>query len=131
RRRHTRSYGDWSSDVCSSDLFIRLFFRIIAARFHNSAQHSPRYTTSSAALIGTMLRDFYKAGGDQRLSRMQSQRFNHQTNLSAYDLSLRQAACEMARKYPSESAKTSSCYARSKFPAWFEGIATATQSAER
>src|SRR5207248_6325415 len=24
RRRHTRSYGDWSSDVCSSDLW-RLF----------------------------------------------------------------------------------------------------------
>src|SRR5437867_2078610 len=23
RRRHTRSYGDWSSDVCSSDLVIR------------------------------------------------------------------------------------------------------------
>src|SRR5437867_9396117 len=23
RRRHTRSYGDWSSDVCSSDLFFR------------------------------------------------------------------------------------------------------------
>src|SRR5437867_8452514 len=22
RRRHTSSYGDWSSDVCSSDLFI-------------------------------------------------------------------------------------------------------------
>src|SRR5207248_6370712 len=22
-RRHTRSYGDWSSDVCSSDLLIR------------------------------------------------------------------------------------------------------------
>src|SRR5207248_8912912 len=21
RRRHTRSYGDWSSDVCSSDLY--------------------------------------------------------------------------------------------------------------
>src|SRR5207248_7075499 len=21
--RHTRSYGDWSSDVCSSDLFLR------------------------------------------------------------------------------------------------------------
>src|SRR5207248_4210892 len=21
-RRHTRSYGDWSSDVCSSDLFV-------------------------------------------------------------------------------------------------------------
>src|SRR5207248_5334806 len=25
RRRHTRSYGDWSSDVCSSDLGIRYF----------------------------------------------------------------------------------------------------------
>src|SRR5437867_7182710 len=24
RRRHTRSYGDWSSDVCSSDLLERL-----------------------------------------------------------------------------------------------------------
>src|SRR5438094_5646836 len=24
RRRHTRSYGDWSSDVCSSDLVSRL-----------------------------------------------------------------------------------------------------------
>src|SRR5438094_1919387 len=24
RRRHTRSYGDWSSDVCSSDLVKRL-----------------------------------------------------------------------------------------------------------
>src|SRR5207248_8714056 len=25
RRRHTRSYGDWSSDVCSSDLVSRRF----------------------------------------------------------------------------------------------------------
>src|SRR5207248_5551913 len=24
RRRHTRSYGDWSSDVCSSDLVCKL-----------------------------------------------------------------------------------------------------------
>src|SRR5207248_8127750 len=23
RRRHTRSYGDWSSDVCSSDLSVK------------------------------------------------------------------------------------------------------------
>src|SRR5207248_8295527 len=26
RRRHTRSYGDWSSDVCSSDLGRRLIY---------------------------------------------------------------------------------------------------------
>src|SRR5207248_4121356 len=25
-RRHTRSYGDWSSDVCSSDLFSSVWF---------------------------------------------------------------------------------------------------------
>src|SRR5207248_6635663 len=25
RRRHTRSYGDWSSDVCSSDLLNQTF----------------------------------------------------------------------------------------------------------
>src|SRR5207248_5232112 len=28
RRRHTRSYGDWSSDVCSSDLQTRGFLDI-------------------------------------------------------------------------------------------------------
>src|SRR5207248_8564928 len=27
RRRHTRSYGDWSSDVCSSDLEMDLTIR--------------------------------------------------------------------------------------------------------
>src|SRR5437867_11667762 len=27
RRRHTRSYGDWSSDVCSSDLSAREVLR--------------------------------------------------------------------------------------------------------
>src|SRR5207248_8347180 len=29
RRRHTRSYGDWSSDVCSSDLVTRGSLRIL------------------------------------------------------------------------------------------------------
>src|SRR5207248_6412541 len=29
RRRHTRSYGDWSSDVCSSDLEDGLVFRAV------------------------------------------------------------------------------------------------------
>src|SRR2546426_2647106 len=27
RRRHTRLQGDWSSDVCSSDLVVRLYLR--------------------------------------------------------------------------------------------------------
>src|SRR5438094_6921717 len=30
RRRHTRSYGDWSSDVCSSDL---MFFNLVEQPF--------------------------------------------------------------------------------------------------
>src|SRR5207245_8263395 len=30
RRRHTRCYRDWSSDVCSSDLPIRLQFAVLA-----------------------------------------------------------------------------------------------------
>src|SRR6266516_6512794 len=34
RRRHTRSYGDWSSDVCSSDLA----WRCSAARSHSRAR---------------------------------------------------------------------------------------------
>src|SRR5438094_7480897 len=48
RRRHTRSYGDWSSDVCSSDLLPqqvdgrscsgRLFLE--AARFRACASRS-------------------------------------------------------------------------------------------
>src|SRR5437867_11378021 len=29
RRRHTRSYGDWSSDVCSSDLQLSRAFRAL------------------------------------------------------------------------------------------------------
>src|SRR5207248_7796844 len=29
RRRHTRSYGDWSSDVCSSDLIQRRTEQVI------------------------------------------------------------------------------------------------------
>src|SRR5256885_6255740 len=28
RRRHTRLQGDWSSDVCSSDLFLRLWWEL-------------------------------------------------------------------------------------------------------
>src|SRR5436853_1477968 len=37
RRRHTRCLSDWSSDVCSSDLFARLFLKLsIALRCINN-----------------------------------------------------------------------------------------------
>src|SRR5437867_5543805 len=32
RRRHTRSYGDWSSDVCSSDLKCRGVYEVCEVR---------------------------------------------------------------------------------------------------
>src|SRR5207248_5531274 len=32
RRRHTRSYGDWSSDVCSSDLSGNILLAVLVNR---------------------------------------------------------------------------------------------------
>src|SRR5207248_6049614 len=34
RRRHTRSYGDWSSDVCSSDLLSRVEHQLVNPELH-------------------------------------------------------------------------------------------------
>src|SRR5437867_8899262 len=41
RRRHTRSYGDWSSDVCSSDLErpVRLDSRVVPALLFLEVHH--------------------------------------------------------------------------------------------
>src|SRR5436190_16835893 len=49
RRRHTRSLCDWSSDVCSSDLFVSpntgyFLIRAHKAGFGN-AKSNPRYIT--------------------------------------------------------------------------------------
>src|SRR5207248_8785661 len=43
RRRHTRSYGDWSSDVCSSDLLLsdRAVHRVIGLRQETARVHHP------------------------------------------------------------------------------------------
>src|SRR6266516_6619386 len=42
RRRHTRSYGDWSSDVCSSDLVGGDAVNGVPARIHTAAAQSKR-----------------------------------------------------------------------------------------
>src|SRR5437867_7724251 len=44
RRRHTMSYGDWSSDVCSSDL--------LALYAHHSRAH---YGTEETTTTGTVI----------------------------------------------------------------------------
>src|SRR5699024_12052754 len=56
RRRHTRSKRDWSSDVCSSDLWIpwgvfeqRAGLRLTALRIGTLLEHSPRDPTVRAA----------------------------------------------------------------------------------
>src|SRR5437867_7535408 len=46
RRRHTRSYGDWSSDVCSSDLGEKINKRVTIM---NKSNHSPASTNECAA----------------------------------------------------------------------------------
>src|SRR5205807_6967005 len=52
RRRHTRLQGDWSSDVCSSDLLNATQFQITGApgTFINAAAASPNATFLSAAI---------------------------------------------------------------------------------
>src|SRR5207248_3548472 len=40
RRRHTRSYGDWSSDVCSSDLLNRYFYNLVSTRILAGIEHA-------------------------------------------------------------------------------------------
>src|SRR5256885_3736981 len=44
RRRHTRLQGDWSSDVCSSDLLIRIHFSIF---FSSSLKQGGPLTVAS------------------------------------------------------------------------------------
>src|ERR1019366_10718203 len=41
RRRHTRLVSDWSSDVCSSDLFWRQAFHGLAEDFHHALKRQP------------------------------------------------------------------------------------------
>src|SRR5207248_7558425 len=47
RRRHTRSYGDWSSDVCSSDLQ-RL--RLVEMSMVGLSSLKPAFTRSAGTL---------------------------------------------------------------------------------
>src|SRR5207248_7076845 len=46
RRRHTRSYGDWSSDVCSSDLTCTALGRVVA--MSETGSETPRRLAQEA-----------------------------------------------------------------------------------
>src|SRR5256885_7943099 len=51
RRRHTRLQGDWSSDVCSSDL-IKNAASLVAAQFHGDALRNAALTKLRPQTIG-------------------------------------------------------------------------------
>src|SRR5207245_7432856 len=64
RRRHTRCYRDWSSDVCSSDLSTRESgFRIIRPEKHTVISDGariltiPRHNPINAFTMGGIVRD--------------------------------------------------------------------------
>src|SRR5256885_12338211 len=60
RRRHTRLQGDWSSDVCSSDLSARRLANMGAGR-------SPSDTASRSFFWGTSFRALHgRSGPDAR-----------------------------------------------------------------
>src|SRR5437879_8105371 len=55
RRRHTRYIGDWSSDVCSSDLAhyaVRVEPRIVDAHFDQAPQPALRHQRSEERRVG-------------------------------------------------------------------------------
>src|ERR1039457_4857954 len=51
RRRHTRLQGDWSSDVCSSDLFdpYNLVNSAMTAAFAQAGNQTPKYGEGGVA----------------------------------------------------------------------------------
>src|SRR5207248_7987518 len=72
-RRHTRSYGDWSSDVCSSDLTIR------QARIALGGVGTKPWRAIGAetALVGQPAGpDAYRAAAEAALQEARPQRYN-------------------------------------------------------
>src|SRR5207237_3233319 len=64
RRRHTRFKCDWSSDVCSSDLFTRRSARLVLGV--QSRDYGPRtrirITTLEQTLLDTLSKPFHCGG---------------------------------------------------------------------
>src|SRR2546426_3422136 len=52
RRRHTRLQGDWSSDVCSSDLFADITARLGISLLPAAATHSGDLARDAASQFG-------------------------------------------------------------------------------
>src|SRR5207248_5799450 len=57
RRRHTRSYGDWSSDVCSSDLTRTMRGPIVDNFFAVEEEPGPAVGVDAQAIVTINRRD--------------------------------------------------------------------------
>src|SRR5256885_12185856 len=71
RRRHTRLQGDWSSDVCSSDLSSNPYARLITVTLPDSGQISYTYDandnlTSASYPDGKQRQYLYELTNGQR-----------------------------------------------------------------
>src|SRR5207248_3781120 len=99
RRRHTRSYGDWSSDVCSSDLVLGV------GKARQRADVAGRHIERGQAVVAEALRREIggKAIGDERSE-------EHTSELqSPYDLVCRLL---LEKKKSASSNSTSQSIAR-------------------
>src|SRR5256885_12898235 len=71
RRRHTRLQGDWSSDVCSSDLLEATVYYVVAESITNAVKHAQASTVAVRAglrdgAIEVEIRDDGVGGADPR-----------------------------------------------------------------
>src|SRR5256885_9491726 len=68
RRRHTRLQGDWSSDVCSSDLTPPGFPGTAHAQEHMMFRGSPGLTADQLADIGSVVGGNFNANTREALT---------------------------------------------------------------
>src|SRR5207245_5962538 len=72
RRRHTRCYRDWSSDVCSSDLFevmgpdLTLSLEAAHGRWPDVGSIEVQLEVTAPFRLGEAIQDFLRAAGQDR-----------------------------------------------------------------
>src|SRR3712207_7737613 len=81
RRRHTRYWRDWSSDVCSSDLAILSFLFLLGFKTSISFRNTPEFTLNrvifpikgSTMVLNTMAEKGFRS--EEHTSELQSRQY--------------------------------------------------------
>src|SRR5207248_4025749 len=63
RRRHTRSYGDWSSDVCSSDLLLPQLGQLRSVSEEGGRPCLASYASSRWSARNRLWQDWHSVSG--------------------------------------------------------------------